>query len=203
MRWIDVCGPPGVGKSTLCDPIWGPRAIEYRGEVPPKEWQEFLGCVARLMKKIEHHPTYDACASMVARSVRKLAAVAASNDKRTYVQTGFAQRGLGIGWRLPDVEEIAEFYRLMPVSKGVAILSADTETICRRNVERQKDRSHMVPGMVRPAQIAVEILKARGVPLLELDTTEPVNINAARLLAFAHGHDDDQPAGVSVRHVTA
>lgn len=185
MRWLDVCGPPGVGKSTLCDPLWKPRDIQWNGEAPPPDWAEFLRCVDRLMQKIVAHPSYRACESMVQRSVRKMAAVQARRDGGTYVQTAFAQRGLGIGWRLKDQEAIAEYFALMPLSVGVVILSADVETICRRNVERKKDRSHMVKGMERPRAIALDVLTARGANVIALDTREPVEANRAKLIAAA------------------
>jgi len=72
----------------------------------------------------------------------------------------------------------------MPLSIGVVSLYADMETIKRRNVERGKDRSYMVEPMERPRQIAVEILRNR-VPLIELDTTRPIDETKADLLAFS------------------
>jgi hypothetical protein len=114
-----------------------------------------------------------------------MATVARMNDDRVYIQTGLAQRGLGLGWRLKDQERIAEYFELMPVSLGVVLLSADVETIQRRNVERGKDRSFMVPLMERPREIAAEVLRTRGVPLMELDTRNPVVENVERILAFS------------------
>jgi len=184
MRWIDVAGAPGVGKSTLMDGFWPPRCIQWDEKPYPEEWSEFLMVVDRLLKKIQRHPSIGACKSMIQRSFRKIATVSRMQDDRIYIQTGLVQRGLGIGWRLKDPEDIAAYFEIMPVSIGVAILFADVETVQRRNVERGKDRSHMVPLMERPRQIAVEILRDR-IPLLELDTTRLVNENVADLLAFS------------------
>lgn len=122
---------------------------------------------------------------MMERSFTKMAAVARMEGEGPYIQTGFAQRGLGVGWRLPDPEEVSEFYALMPVSLGVVLLQADVETVQRRNVERGKDRSFMVPLMQRPMEIAEEVLARRGVPLLVLDTRRSVEESKERLRRFA------------------
>lgn len=187
MRWLDVAGPPGVGKSTLCDAMWPPHAIEWRGEGLRPEWMPFLDCVARLLRRIESHPSYRACESMMQRSIHKMAAVSHRTDDGIYIQTAFAQRGLGIGWRLDDCAAIAEYFELMPVSVGVVLLYADVATIKRRNVSRGKDRSHMVEGMERPRELGAQVLKRRGVSVLELDTRNPISENLRRITAFAGG----------------
>lgn len=185
MDWLDIAGPPGVGKSTLVDPLWHPRAIEPDGRGFPAEWSDFLECTARLLDRVRGHASFNKCLSMVNRSFRKMSTVARMQSDRIYIQTGLAQRGLGIGWRLNDPEEIAEYFTLMPVSIGVALLYADVETVQRRNVERGKDRSFMVPLMERPWQIARDVLRARGVEVLELDTRHPRAFNGQKLLNFA------------------
>ena len=191
MRSIDVFGPPGVGKSTLVDDLWPPRCIEPDGETFPKDWAAFLACVSRLLELIKDHESHRKCVSMINRSFRKMRTVGNIDSPKIYIQTGLAQRGLGIGWRLKDQERIAEYFELMPVSLGVIMLTADVETIKRRNVERGKDRSYMVPLMVRPMQIAADVLQARGVPFLKLDTCEPVEVNLERIHSFAGGSESD------------
>lgn len=185
MKWLDVAGAPGSGKSTLCDDLWPPRCIPPTNRPYPPAWNPFLACVNRLLAKVSKHPTYRACESMTTRSLRKMTSVHYLSRPEVYIQTGFAQRGLGIGWRLPHPTDIAEFYQLMPISRGVALLSAPVETICHRNVARGKNRSYMVPQMERPREIAVEVLRARGVPLLLLDTRLPPDENRQQLLDFA------------------
>jgi hypothetical protein len=120
MMWLDVFGPPGVGKSTVCDHFWHPHAIPWQTvQTFPEEWGDFLTECTLLLKKVEGHFSYQNCLGMVNRSLRKMAAVDAKNDDRTYIQTGFAQRGLGFGWRLDNPEEIRRYYELMPTSLGV------------------------------------------------------------------------------------
>jgi len=184
MRWVDVAGPPGVGKSTLMDDLWPPHCIPLKRGSLPKDWEDFIRITEMLLDKVKRHKSYGACKRMTRRAFKKMATVFQMEDDRVYIQTGLFQRGLGIGWRLKDPEDIRPYFETMPVSIGVVSLFADIEEIKRRNVARGKDRSFMVEPMERPRQIAVEILKNR-IPLIELDTMRPIDECRADLLAFS------------------
>lgn len=215
MRWIDVAGPPGVGKSTLCDPLWGPHDVEIENLPPPPEWHDFCNEIFRLLHIVRPHPTFKAALRMNQRSVRKMATVTRLApvsfggrfsveagetivDQPAYIQTGFIQRGLGFGWRLMDmgisVDELYAFFRLMPVSAGAVFLTAPEDIILNRNRNREKiaetaheNRSHMVPLMGPAIGIAKEVLHARGVSILELDTSSDApEYQRAKLQRFAH-----------------
>lgn len=216
MRWLDVAGPPGVGKSTLCDPIWGPHDIEPRDIAPPVEWHDFGNEVTRLLGLVSRHPTFTAAVRMNRRSMRKMACVNSipSSTPRlapgerepgpatpwlyqTYIQTGFVQRGLGFGWRLVDmgkpVEELYHFFRLMPASLGVVFLETDPEALKDRNKAREKvketaheNRAFMGPLMQPAIEFAKEVLNERGVPLRTIDTSGDIDTARAELVAFAH-----------------
>jgi len=218
MKWLDVAGPPGVGKSTLCDPIFGPRDIPLSDTLPPPEWHDFFNEVTRLLMLVQDHPSYVAAVRMNRRTMRKMAAVhylGASASKPVYIQTGFVQRGLGFGWRLADlgmpVSELYHFFRLMPVSLGVVFLEADQDEIRRRNREREdvaetahENRSFMVPLMQPAIDYAKEILGDRGVEVSEITTTgDP---DAARKLlqglAADAGHTETLGLGSKVPPVS-
>jgi hypothetical protein len=186
VKWIDFAGAPGSGKSTLLDQRWPPRAIVPDGKAHPAEWRDFLDCTARLLALIDHHPSYAACVSMIKRSFAKMATVSRLPGNQVYMQTGLAQRGLGIGWRLPDPEAVAEYFELMPVSLGVAFLDCDVDTLLRRNIDRGKDRGYMVPAMVAPMHIAIDVLERRGVPFTVIDTRRGIAECAAGLAEFEH-----------------
>lgn len=186
MRWVDVAGPPGVGKSTICDPLWGPRDIGL-ADTYPVEWQPFLDYITHLMTTtLTQHPTFVAAVRMTRRSVRKMAAVSClpsppSGKPSAYIQTGFVQRGLGYGWRLVDLGEsmdlLVPYFERMPLSIGVAFLQADVTEVEKRNADREEvpetaheNRTHMVEKMLPAIELANEVLAARDVPIITVDT---------------------------------
>jgi hypothetical protein len=217
MNWLDVAGCPGAGKSTICDPIWHHKAIDWDGKLPPSSWRPFLDEMTTLFGLIRGHWSFAPAVRMNNRSVRKMATVARMNDDQylmgddqiatliPYIQTGLVQRGLGFGWRLnqmgADVNLIRRYFWLMPVSIGVAFLEADDATIIARNNARKQvaataheDRAFMVPLMREPIRIAKEVLHERGVPGLELDVQSQTPDEArGHLLAFA----DNPPCDAS------
>ena len=181
MHWLDVCGPPGSGKSTLCDPLWGPHDIAISGDLPPLEWHDFLNEITRLMTLIQRHPTLEAVIRMNNRSVRKIATVARLQRDDTYVQTALVQRGLGFGWRMADMgipmKELSHYFRLMPVSVGVVFTKCDETENIKRNHDREKikataheNRDFMVPLMKPAIEVAKDEFRKRGVPVWEIST---------------------------------
>lgn len=200
MRWIDLAGPPGSGKSTLADPIWGPHELPIEDRAPPEEWERFVRETTRLFYLIASHPTFEAAVRMNNRSFRKMATVYRSRLAGPYIQTGFVQRGLGFGWRLQDlanqghhvgVHELRRWFELMPVSLGVAFTNCPQEVVIERNRAREEvkataheNRSHMVPLMQSAIVLAKEVFNGRGVPVLEIDTSDDPETGRQRLRDF-------------------
>ena len=186
MRFLDCAGPPGVGKSTLCDHFFPHRWPDYDGLPPPDEWKEFIAETNRLVGVVKDHidcfgrPTMQAVIRMNDRSLKKMATVIRIDDPRTYIQTGFVQRGVGFGWRLVDMgrdlRETKAYFELMPVSVGVAFLKASLTTMFERNEAREKvpataheNRCFQIGPMIAALEYAKEVLAARGVPMIEVD----------------------------------
>lgn len=201
MHWLDCAGPPGVGKSALCDPLYGPHDIAPTDIAPPPEWHDFANEVTRLLGLVREHPSFVAAVRMNRRSMRKMAAVA-EMEGGPYIQTGFVQRGLGFGWRLVDmgkpVEELYHFFRLMPASLGVVFLEADEQTLTERNKAREKvketsheNRAFMAPLMAPAIEFAKEVLSDRGVPVKQIRTTGDIDNARAELVAFAEARARD------------
>lgn len=214
MNWLDVAGPPGVGKSTLCDPLWGPHDISIKDVEPPVAWHDFCNEVTRLLGLVKSHPTFQAAVRMNRRSIRKMATVSAMPtpqqtecDIRFYLQTGFVQRGLGFAWRLQDmgmpVDEMFHFWRLMPCSLGIVFLKADPIEVETRNKDREKvaatsheNRAFMGPLMAPGIIFAHEVLQARGVPIKTIRTEGDIDEKREELVDFgskqfnflAHSH---------------
>lgn len=210
MNWLDIAGPPGAGKSTLCNPICHEHSITWDGKLPPAYWRPFLDEMTALFGLIRGHWSFIPAVRMNNRSVRKMATVERmaappgiweirgfAELADSYIQTGLVQRGLGFGWRLnqmgADVNLIRPFFWRMPVSIGVVFLEADDETVMARNRARKdvaatahEDRSFMVPLMREPIRIAKEVLRERGIPILELDVQHnPAEYAREWLLTFA------------------
>lgn len=215
MLWVDVCGPPGCGKSTLCYPIWGDKSVGWDGKLPPAYWRMFLDEITTLCELVADHPSFTAVVRMNDRSAKKMATVERMDPSITaaggwietiwgkiegkgcFIQTGLVQRILGFGWRLHEMGRDINLIRTalwrMPVSVGVAFLEADLETIYARNraretvaATRHENRSHQVPHMLPAIAIAKEVLRARGVPVVEIDVQhQPIEAARGQLLDFA------------------
>ena len=215
MNWVDVAGPPGCGKSTLCyknsdgSDLWGDKSVTWDGKPPPPYWRPFLDEIGSLMRLIDDHPGMQkrlgpngelrpsTVEGMNDRSIKKMATVERMDDPRCFVQTGLVQRILGFGWRLEemgrDINLIRRALWLIPVSVGVAFLEADIETLLARNRKREEtaataheNRSHQVPLMLPSIALAKEVLNARGIPVCSIDVAGQT-VDGAReaLLAFA------------------
>lgn len=204
MNWLDVAGPPGSGKSTLCDYFWGPHALPIENRLPPLAWHDFINEIGRLFYLIRKHPTLDAAVRMNNRSIRKIATVTRTKAGSPYIQTALAQRGLGFGWRLNDLgidlNELRHFYRLMPVSIGVVFTECPAEIVKQRNHDREKvkataheNRAFMHDLMLPAIELAKEELRARGVPVAVIDTTQPIDLARSRLRDLA-AHAPFDPA---------
>ena len=215
MNWIDVAGPPGCGKSSVCYTIWGDKSVGWDGQLPPAYWRQFLDEITSLMRLVKDHPSFEAVVRMNDRSAKKMATVERMSESITapgqtpeitygkvasnsvFIQTGLVQRILGFGWRLNvmgrDINLIRRALWLMPVSVGVAFLEADLETILARNRAREtvketahENRSHQAPFMIEPIRIAKEVLRERGVPVAEIDVQhQSIDDARSQLLAFA------------------
>lgn len=195
MRWLDVCGPPGSGKSTLCDHIWHPHSVWWTGQPLPQEWQAWWSVCVDLLDELKDHPTYRALHGMTYRSMRKMCSVNERGDEAVYIQTGFAQRGLGFGWRLSErgrVQMVRRYFQAMPASLGVAIVTCPVAEAQKRNQGRERvaetaheNREHMVPLMMPAIEILKEEMSALGVAVKEIDTTQPIADARWELLQFA------------------
>lgn len=200
LKWVDVAGAPGSGKSTICYPIWGDKSVGWDGKRPPAHWAAFLDAVQGCFKCIQGHWSFIPAYRMNNRSLRKMSTVSrmpTDPERPVFIQAGFIQRGLGFGWRLVDagrdVNLVRPFFETMPVSVGAVFLEAPEEVVIARNNARKlvpetahEDRAYQVPLMREPIRIAKEVLRGRGVPVLELDVTQSVEQSRRLLVEFSN-----------------
>jgi hypothetical protein len=189
MKWVDVMGPTGVGKSTLCTPGCNPDDFPQDKIELPEDWQRLERCARRLCDRAAENG-YSGAWRMTQNAIWRMAGIERRQTPAVYMNVGLAHRGLSIAWRLPDPKEIEEFFALMPVSLGVASLYCDAETLRARNIERgktikNKQRSDLAIRMESGRPACVAAMKARGIPLIEIDTREPAESNVRRLRTFA------------------
>jgi hypothetical protein len=142
------------------------------------------------------------------RSAKKMASVYRMSDTPPnswelgiapwcFIQTGFVQRILGFGWRLHqmdrDINLIRKALWLMPVSVGVAFLEADLETLLARNKAREQvpetaheNRGFQCPHILACMPLAKQVLRERGVPVIEIDVqNQSIDDARAELVAFS------------------
>lgn len=197
IRFLDICGCPGSGKSTLAYPVWTDKSVTWDGLPLPQEWQLFLKEIVNLFGLVSDHPTYAAVLRMNDRSAKKMATVYRMQDNRVFMQTGWMQRILGFGWRLHQMERDINLIRpaleLMPTSVGVVFLEADLETLLQRNRDRRndpatahEDRGFQCGHMLACMPLAKQVMRERGVPMIEIDVEHQSPDESRRqLIAFA------------------
>jgi hypothetical protein len=184
LRVFEVFGAPGVGKSALFNDTWAP-SVAWDGLPAPEAWRPFLDYAGNIHVNIRG----DHWRSMFVKAARKVATLNNCGGSGIYAGVGLAMRGLDLAWRGPSLDVVAEYCRRMPMPAGAISLYADQETIRRRNVERGKrqpsrELSRLAHLNDEPREMMTAILRARDVPVLELDTRQSIAGNVERIRAF-------------------
>ena len=150
------------------------------------------------------------------RSIRKMSTVSRAKHSvfAPYIQTGLVQRGLGFGWRLNDMginlNELRHFFRLMPVSIGVAVMECSPEVVAQRNHDRllvqetaHENRDFMAPLMAPAIDLAIEVLRDRAVPVLRINTEQHIEDARKQLVSFARSQPCNAAPGRPSRQDSA
>jgi len=179
MRYIEICGSPGSGKSTLIDYKYPPDAIKYDNSAAPLEWKQFLDYCQECIKLMEHHKTFSVGKSLVNRSIKKMITVNNKKSDKIYLQTGFFQRSLGIYYRVDSSirkNVIVRYLELCPTPLGIITLNLDRDTIKERNRTRNKQNRHFMIDLTEDCMILVrDVIAERCIKHLDLDSSLPIS----------------------------
>lgn len=191
MRYIELIGVPGVGKSTiarvaiatypnlLC--VQPPSDVVTGGRRPE--------CLIEIAAQIEKTGAQRLrrAATMIQRASALHAVI---SNEIALVDSGPAQQGLSLALEGPSSASLDRYFGSMPAPDGIAYLTAERSAVIERNqnrVERGgKDLSHMRDALAPIAERAVNtILAARGIPTVTINTMNPVVVSAQKLRDFA------------------
>lgn len=184
MQWLDVAGVPGAGKSTIVKVWWPDRHMSHKGARIPEGWASFIDVAEELLAEIPNQAQRETRTRLCRRGFLRAAAAATDDRPNVYIQTGLVQRGFSICARINDASAVERYYNAMPVSVGVVMITLPEAEATKRNIERGADRSKLIRPVARIQAAATRVLLARCVPVLELDGTQPVKVNRARIVKF-------------------
>jgi ubiquinone/menaquinone biosynthesis C-methylase UbiE len=196
MRYVELTGPTGVGKSAIYNAM-----LKYGGFVKnPKptlnEALDFLtsttavsipgfqdfGSYLDYVFRVTSGPRKEIRESGTLRALSKLAYCRlVKGDTPMIVDGGIIHRGWGIARLKPNMFH-KRYYELLPLPDIMIDVVADTEVIKQRNRERggDHDRSDQVEHSVEIAKLARRILESRGAKIIEVDMTHLDPDTAAR-----------------------
>jgi hypothetical protein len=175
MRLVQICGAPGVGKSTLLEAL-GDQALHgnsLRSFVSMNRTDADIEWIGALGGS----PQWEEVAEV---SLRRAAAI----------QLSFIE-GLAVDAHMPLQRAIGAppgYLDCIPLPDTAAFCLAPVEVIEARLAERIRSglkpgRTYDTPAAVRDVRRALEAMTERGAPILVLDMTGAVEVNAAKILS--------------------
>jgi predicted RNA methylase len=187
-----------LGPGELVDLYLKARPADLRAAIDDPSIREFVTWFIDTLAGANMSPSRKvALLTFLRRSCYDAAAIAGLGLSQTVVHDELLlHRAFSLLPRVTDVETAtAEYFALVPLPDAAVVVTADPDTILQRttgrgsipNVYRDLDPARLADTIAQAnvvAAIAAKTLTARGLPVLELDTTEDPHHTAARLTDF-------------------
>lgn len=189
MRYIELIGVPGAGKSTVAR-----LAIAAHPEAlcaPPDVLRDerMPDCLVEIAREIGN--TSDGRRlRRAALMIRRTSAMRSLANPATAISdVGPAQQGLSLSLENPSSASIDRYFAMMPPPDGVVHITAERDIVFQRNRERVhrggKDLSHMHDALAPLARRAMQIFQARGIATETISTMTQPALAAQQLRDFA------------------
>jgi len=190
----ELAGPSGVGKSEIYNAIRHsnditpnprPTLAEALHGIPIND--EFAKLIQRIVRTAKG-PRVEQRGEFLYRTYFKYFIAAKSIGKPMLIDGGLVQRGLALE-QLKSKVSLEEFWQTMPNPDVVFMVSADKETLLKRNKIRggDHDRSWQVDMALVHFSRAHWALKERGIRVDVIDATQPAEQNARYILDMLKG----------------
>lgn len=200
MKLAEICGPSGIGKSTIYKAM-----LERGGFIQPPQpslseakaiiaaaapQHPDIAAFAVLLGRIFRNARGDIVSARRSRTWRNLAKVALCRERGDGVMVldgGLVQRGQAVD-RLITGVPIEDYYRTMPAPDLVVSLCAPVTRIKERNRCRGgvQDRGYEADQSAKLHALARGVLWSRGIRVEVVDAERSPAVNAARILGMIH-----------------
>lgn len=190
MRYIELIGVPGAGKSTMARVAITTYPVVLCAPPEMTRSEKAPECMAEIAREI-------AGTAAGSRRLRRAAGVIQNTIALRSLAGGLtaiidappAQQGLSLALERPSAASLERYFETMPPPDGVVHVTAERETVIQRNRDRARrggrDLSDMHDVLAPLAERAMEIFASRGIPTATIDTMNPVALSAQQLKDFA------------------
>lgn len=188
MRYIELMGVPGVGKSTMARAAVSAYP-DMLCAVPDLPGDDILpACLSEIAAEISKTG-----ARRLRRAARMINGAISLRrhvgDRIAIVENGPAQQGLSLALEHPSSASLDRYFERIPLPDGVVHLTAEPDTVIARNRDRVqrggKDLSHMHDALAPVADRAASIFARRSIPTVKVSTMNAVALSAQQLRDFA------------------